>query len=204
MFNTDNDVTTMTMGWTINDGSQTTLGVPLPTPPNGPLTVAPGSSLDLVGTGQALPVTIITEIADFLLSVFGPGQIEILGPDPINNPNFPFTETFGTQANPILSLTITDPGYNSRFDFTRILTDAGLLVYDSTVVYLGAPGDQTDPFYAIFDGLDGSRPPAFTKDGRIINGYELNARVTQTVPAPPALWLMMLGMVGVYRFSKRS
>jgi hypothetical protein len=176
--NPDNNMFTTRMEWTIDNGSTSTLGTP-----SGAPTVVSGA-LTLFGVPAqitSLPVTIITNIADFLLSSGVPAG-------PINFPgNFPVNSNSGPS---LFTVPIVDTvsGLNTSLNFTYIETGPNSLIYDVTETPV------TGSLGFLFNLLDGSVSPP--KDGIIERRYSLDATVTE-VPAPATLLLVASGLLGL-------
>ncbi|MCB1759863.1 MAG: PEP-CTERM sorting domain-containing protein [Gammaproteobacteria bacterium] len=191
--NPDNNLFTTRMEWTIDNGSSSTLGTPsgAPTVVSGALTLS-----SVPAQISSLPVTIITNIADFLLSSGVPAG-------PINfPPSFPVASASGAS---LFTVPIVDAGsgLDTSLNFTYIETGPNSLIYDVTETpSMGSVGSLG----FLFNNLDGSVSPP--KDGIIQRGFVLNATVeevpTGDVPAPATLLLVAPGLLGLFLRRSRA
>lgn len=180
--NPDANTFTTKFEWTIDAGSTSFIGTP-----NGSPTTTTGS-LVIPGVGAGLlPIGIATQVGDFLAANGLTGNFAAL--PTVTAPPAP-----GVPATLLLS----DFPFNSSLTFTAIAATPTSLLYELTEV--ANPGG-TFTLSGVFNSLDGSVSPP--PDGIIARPFTLNAQVQQ-VPEPAALGLLMLGVAGVYRFSKQK
>jgi hypothetical protein len=186
--NGDSDVFTTIMTWEIDNGSTMTIGTP-----SGASTQTSGSfQLEGVPANlQVLPVTIITEIADFLISAGITGTVNI-------GPGLPGSDTSGPS---LVTLPIVDAtaNLNTQLDFTRIITGPNSLIYEVTET----PNSALESLAGKFFLLDGSSCTPACPDGRISTRFTLDATVAE-VPTPPIFWLMTLGLLGIYHQRRKA
>ncbi len=179
--NPEGDIYTTRFEWTINPGSTSFIGIP-----DGTTTTTTGS-LVINGVGAGLlPIGIVTEIGDFLALNGYTGNFAALP-----------TVSAPPAAGVPFTLPLDEFPFNSDLVFTSIASTPTSLIYEITET--NPTGTST--LAATFHTLDGSVTPP--PNGIISRPFELSAQVTQ-VPEPATLGLLMLGMVGVYRFSRQK